>query len=344
MKKILCFILALVTLSFCFASCMRKNDSNKDNNDSPEGTDSLKLGLGVYSEFGKAVDADGENVGSVVINTTAAALLIDDNGKIVNCVLDSAESEMRFDSMGKTVTVGEYKTKGELKNDYGMVEYGNAKAEWYKQAEAFAKLTEGKKLDELKALIIENGKGNDAVTSAGCTVKISEFIYAIEKAYGTATECDVSKDNRLSLSFVTVADKLKNAEDTVNGNAELISNICAVCVSGKKVTAMKSDEVSAQISFTDKGAVMTDTKAAITSKRELGKNYGMSSHGEDLNGDGTIKEWFEQADAFDKICIGKTADEIYTLDVNGYGNKEVQNAGCTIKISHILAAAIKAVK
>ena len=37
----------------------------------------------------------------------------------------------------------------------------------------------GKTLDEVKALVAEGGKGNDAVISAGCTITVSEFANAV---------------------------------------------------------------------------------------------------------------------------------------------------------------------
>ena len=71
----------------------------------------------------------------------------------------------------------------------------------------------------------------------------------------------------------------------------------------------------------------------------------MASYGKDLNGDGTVKEWFEQAAAFDAACKGKTAAEISALAVEtGYGVEDLQTAGCTINVSNMIKAAVKAAK
>jgi ABC-type branched-subunit amino acid transport system ATPase component len=68
----------------------------------------------------------------------------------------------------------------------------------------------------------------------------------------------------------------------------------------------------------------------------------MSQWGADLNGDGTVKEWYEQADAFNAATIGKTAGEITSLlGDNGYGNADLQTAGCTIAVSALVKAAAK---
>ena len=68
----------------------------------------------------------------------------------------------------------------------------------------------------------------------------------------------------------------------------------------------------------------------------------MSAYGTDLNGDGTVKEWFEQAAAFDAACIGKTAAEIASLMAdNNYGVADLQSAGCTILVTGFVKAASK---
>ena len=69
----------------------------------------------------------------------------------------------------------------------------------------------------------------------------------------------------------------------------------------------------------------------------------MSVYGTDLNGDGTVKEWYEQADAFDAACAGLDKDGIAALAIEtGYGAETLQTAGCTIHVSDMVKAAVKA--
>ena len=70
--------------------------------------------------------------------------------------------------------------------------------------------------------------------------------------------------------------------------------------------------------------------------RELGENYGMVAWG------GAIAEWNEQAAAFDAACVGKTAAEIGGFaNADGYGNADLQTAGCTMGIDGFTKAAGK---
>ena len=73
-----------------------------------------------------------------------------------------------------------------------------------------------------------------------------------------------------------------------------------------------------------------------TSKREAGANYGMVAYGN------ASKEWFEQADAFNALCVGKTASEIAALCASdNYGTDAVKTAGCTILVNGLTKAAAK---
>ena len=68
----------------------------------------------------------------------------------------------------------------------------------------------------------------------------------------------------------------------------------------------------------------------------------MAAYGTDLNKDGVVKEWNEQAAAFDAALAGKNADEIAGLEKDGYGSADLQTAGCTIAVSDMVKAAVKA--
>ncbi len=84
--------------------------------------------------------------------------------------------------------------------------------------------------------------------------------------------------------------------------------------------------------------------AELSTKGMLGANYNMAAYGADLNGDGEVKEWFEQADAFEAACVGKTATEIAGLEAEGYGVEDVQKAGCTIGVTGFVNAVVNAAK
>ncbi len=322
MKKIVSISLAIAALlSICLmAGCTEEK---------------LKFGMGVYSVYADTTNAEGENPGSVDVDQTIAAVTLDKDGKIVACDLDTVSLSLGFTSDGKYVGSEDIKSKYEMGDNYNMVNYGKAKYEWYQQADNFSKLVVGKTIDEVKALVADGNKGNDEVVNAGCTIMISDFVFAIEKAVKNAVESDVTKDDKVQVAIVATQGEYRNATADVDGINEIESAFCAVAVDKDgMVKVMSSDATTVTASFGDKGEATTDTSKEIVTKKELGTNYGMSAIGK--------KEWNEQAAAFDSVCIGNTAEEIVAFEENGYGNLDIKNAGCTIAISDMVKAAVKA--
>ncbi len=303
----------------------------------------LKFGMGVYAYIEKATDADGDTNGKGEVIATAAAVLVDANGKIVKCEIDTADNTVEYTSAGEAVAAGEFLTKYEKGDAYGMKAYAGAAKEWFEQVDAFEALTVGKTIDEVKALMVDGDKGNDAVISAGCTITISDFVYAVEKAVKNVEASTATADDTLKIGAVTTQ-STKNATEEANGENEVATTFVAAAVNKDgKVTAQATDVVDITFTFDTKGVATVDIAAAVVTKEELGTNYNMAAYGYDLNGDGVVKEWFEQADAFNAACVGKTATEIAALAVDtGYGAEALQTAGCTIHVSDMVKAAVKA--
>ncbi len=304
----------------------------------------LKLGLGITSYVDAAKSADADTNGSAAADTTVAAVLVDGEGKIVKCAIDTISASLEFTSKGEYVKANEFKTKYELGNDYGMVAYGGAKNEWFQQVDAFTALVVGKTLQDVKALVATDGKGNSEVVSAGCTIIISDFITALEKAMNNAKESAATADDTLKLGIVATQTG-KAATEEAEGSNQVDVTISAAASKDGKVTAIVTDALTAAVSFDTKGVSKMTAKTDVATKLEQGDNYNMAKYGQDLNGDGAVKEWYDQATAFNAAVIGKNADGISALATDkGYGTDEVQTAGCTINIADMVKAAVKAAK
>ena len=307
----------------------------------------LKFGLGVAAVYGDVKSADGETNGSAEVEATAAAVLLDAEGKIVKCVIDTAQNVATYTAEGKAVAATAFKTKGEKGADYGMAKYGKdlngdgVVKEWDEQVAAFISKIEGKTMDEVKAMVA-NGYGNTDIQTAGCTIAIADFVSAVEKAVANAAESKATAEGTLKLGTVT-AEEVTDATEEKSGSVEQDINFtAAVLDKDGKVVVATTDVLQVAFTFDTKGAALTDTAKTFSTKKELGENYGMAKYGKDLNGDGVVQEWDEQGAAFDAALVGKNATEIAALAVNGYGVDSVQTAGCTIAIADMVAAAVKA--
>ncbi len=331
MTKLICVLLSVLmalTAAF-FVGCEGKKD------------ESVKLGLGIYTTIAQATNADGDANGKGQATMTAAVVTLDAAGKIVSCQLDTADITVAYTGEGKAIANDSFKTKYEQGKDYGMVAYG-ANKEWFEQADAFEGVVCGKTLAEVKALVAGENKGNDEVIKAGCTIMIHEFVQAIEKACNNAVVSGATTAHTVKLGIHTEQSTKDAVEDVVGYNQIETTFFAAAVDADGKVVAAASDCVQVQFTFDAAGASTFDTTKAVSSKREAGANYGMSQWGTDLNGDKTIKEWFEQADAFNTACVGKKAGEISSLmGADNYGSADLQAAGCTILVNGLVKAAAK---
>ena len=335
MKKLICVLLSVLMLLSVslLVSC-----------DKAEPT--LKMGLGVYTSTPSVTDATTDDDGKAVdgqgkVAITAAVITVDADGKVVACQLDTAENTVKYTGEGKAVSNDGFKTKYEQGTDYNMVAWGGAAKEWFEQADAFETVVVGKTLSEIKALVAADNKGNSDVVTAGCTIMIHEFVGAIEKAFANLADSTATASSTLKLGMhteQTVKDASTNDEgQVVNGSNKVETTIFAAAVDAEgKVLVAASDCVQVDFTFNEVGASTFDTTKAVVSKREAGANYNMVAWG------GAAKEWFEQADAFNALCVGKTATEIKALcAADNYGTDEVKTAGCTILVNGFVKAAAK---
>lgn len=311
----------------------KPTDNNDDNNDVTPVV-SAKFGAAVYISGLAATSATEDKAGQGSADITGAAVLVDADGKIIACDLDTMQNKVSYDFEGKAIANAEFKTKREQGDAYNMVAYGGAKAEWYAQADAFEALIVGKTVAEIKALVAEGNKGNAEVIAAGCTIMINDFVSVIEKAVANAKTA-VAADATVKVTMST-SQTCTDATEDKDGSNDVETYVFAAALKDGKVAAASSDCVQVKFGFDFFGESKFDASKAIASKREQGSNYGMVAYG------GAAKEWFEQADAFDAACIGKTGSEIAGLQANdGKGIDTLKAAGCTIYVSGFVAAASK---
>ena len=178
MKKILSVVLAaLMLLSVAsFTSCGETK------------AEELSFGMGISASYGDVTNADGETNGKGEVVATVAAVLVDGEGKIVKCVLDTADNTVEYTSAGVAVA-GEFATKRELGDNYMMAAYGSdlngdgKVLEWYAQADAFEAACVGLDANGISALVGESGYyGTEALANAGCTMGVASLVAVAVKA------------------------------------------------------------------------------------------------------------------------------------------------------------------
>ena len=322
MKKFVAFLL-LACMMLSLAACGASAGSE------------YKLGMGVNL----STDSSKEN--NAQVDATVAAVVTDKDGKIVACRLDVAQSKM--DVTGGAVDAAKtFQTKMELGDDYGMVAYGNAIAEWDAQAKAFESYVVGKTAAEVEGLeTVVNESGHNVSTDeallAGCTMDITAFKAAVVKACNDEKGTTFTgKDFTLGVAAITAADDSTAATDSDDAVVKMYTEYAAVVVDKDgKILAALTDATQPKITA-DKNGQITGADFKGT-KRELGADYGMVAYGS------AIAEWDAQAKAFADYTVGKTAAEVAGIEttVNESGHNvttdETLLASCTMDISGMMA-------
>ena len=282
--------------------------------EAPAAEGALKTGLYISAGIGDSKSAEGENNGEGKYDVTMVAVLVDDAGIIRDCVIDGISASVPFDSQGSITAdlTAAPQTKNELGENYGMVAYGGAIAEWDQQAAALASYAVGKTVEELKnGAIDETGKapaGSDLATSA--TIYLGGYVAAIEEAVKNAVHLGAQAGDELKLASVNGIDSSAAATAEKDGTAQLDATVTALTVNGGTITSCTIDAVQAKVNFSADGTITSDLTAPVQTKNQLGENYGMVAWG------GAIAEWDEQAAAFASYITGKTLEQVKGIAVD----------------------------
>ncbi len=308
-----------------------------------------KLGMGID------VSTASSKAGTAQVDATVATVILDKDGKIVDCKLDVAQSKLGVadGELEEGAADKAFKTKQELKEDYNMKPASGIGKEWYEQAKFLEDYVVGKTAAEVAAIATVEKNGHPAVPAdadltAGCTMDIGAFKAAIAKACADdQAKSFKASAMKLGLAATTSVDaSSKAADDENDGSANIYSTFSAMVVdaNGKTLAAIV-DSIQPKIGFDAEGEI-TEAKYTDT-KRVLKDNYNMVKFSQP----GTcIAEWYVQANALTDYVVGKTADEIKaiaTADTRNDGYMRPTDADlaakCTMQIPEYQEVMAKAI-
>jgi len=280
--------------------------------EAPAAEGALKTGMALVTGISDSKSATAEENGEGKYDVTMVAVLVDDNGVIRDCIIDGIAASVTFDAAGAITSdlAAAPQTKNELGENYGMVAWGGAVAEWDAQAAALASYAVGKTVEELKAgAIDETGYAADADLATTATIYLSGYVSAIEKAAANAQQLGAQAGDTLKMAAITGIGDSTSADAENAGNAQLNVDLAVLTMNGETITSCAIDAVQAKVAFDAAGTVTSDLAAPKT-KNELGPDYGMVAWA------GAVAEWNEQAASFAAYVTGKTAAEVAGIAVD----------------------------
>ena len=131
------------------------------------------------------------------------------------------------------------------------------------------------------------------------------------------------------------------AEADKAGSVTINTTMCALELDDAgKITAVSFDIAQNKVGFDATGALTGELTGEHPTKKELGDGYGMKA------ASGIGKEWFEQAEALEDWCVGKTVEEVVTMPTYDKGDGHHTQVpddvdlktGCTSDMGSVLGA------
>ena len=298
------------------------------------------LGMGVV------VSTDSSKTNNAQVDATVAAVILDKDGKIVDCRIDCAQSKMDVTD-GEVDPAKEFLSKVELKEDYNMVKFSDATLEWYQQAANFEAFTVGKTAEEVVGTeTVLNDSGHtvfvDETLRASVSISVADMQAAVAKACADdqAVTFTASGDVTFGLACNTKADESVAATEDEEGVVKMYTEFAAVVLDSEgKVLACVEDAIQPQIKIDDDGEIGDITFRGT--KRELKEDYNMVAYSE------ATLEWYEQAWNFVNFAVGKTAEELRATETVENGSHTVfadeeLHASCSISIAGMIEVIAKA--
>ena len=144
-----------------------------------------ELVLATLNEVSSSTSATAEAAGNAQLDANIAVVTRKD-GVITSCIIDAVQAKIAFDATGVITTdlTAPIATKNELGENYGMVAWGGAIAEWNEQAASFAAYVTGKTAEEVADIAVTEttkpADGTDLASSV--TIAIGGFMALIAKA------------------------------------------------------------------------------------------------------------------------------------------------------------------
>ena len=166
--------LAALAAAVMLAGCGQTGTSSSSGASS--GQQALRTGLAVQSKA-----EDGE------MHMVAAAVWLDQEGRIQRAVVDEFEGQLASGEDGKNTWPEDLRTKRQKGADYPLDKVSSIGRSWAQQADAFAEHLKGMTASQVRAVQTdEDGYARDPDLLAGCTIKIDDYREAVAAACADA--------------------------------------------------------------------------------------------------------------------------------------------------------------
>jgi len=277
----------------------------------------VKTGFAADTTIADSISADGATNGEGAGYSKMVGVLVDEDGVIVDCVIDAVQTKIEFSSAGKIVTPLDttFDSKNVLGDAYGMKVASGIQKEWNEQAAFLADYVVGKTVEDLDGIALDaEGAPTDEELTAGVTIHIAPYLAVIKEAVANATDLGAKEGDTLGLGTVTAISHSADFSAEGDGVAQAYSTYALASKDADGViTSAIIDASQANITFDAAGKLTVAVDTAFVTKNELGDDYGMKV------ASSIQKEWYEQAAAFASFATGKSIDDVKGVSMDAEG-------------------------
>lgn len=290
---------------------------------------SWKTGLEVRSTV-----SEEDRTGS--IQSIAAAVLLDEEGRIVQVTLDEFQCDITADGSGKVEMPSDYTTKRQKGDAYPLANASSIKKGWDEQVDAFGDYLVGMTADEVRKVKTDGeGYPTDPDLVSGCTIKVNGYRDAVAAACENAQPLGAAKGDRLVLGVEAANGSSGDltAQDDKNVQAQVNITVAVATVDAEdRITSALWDEAEPALTVASDG--MMEAPDEVLSKLALGDSYGMRG------ASSLDKEWYEHSEGLCDYLKGKTPEEVQAIPDDG--SQADLAALCTISITDLQKALLRA--
>ena len=329
----------LLTASLLLAACGSSSSSGSSSGSMNGGSGAAQNQQGAWRTGLSMVTRVDSEERAGEIQTILAAVLLDEDGRIVQVSLDELESSITADANGVVTMPTDYRTKRQKgEKDYPLGAVSSIEKGWAEQADFFGEYLAGMTGEQVEKLETDkDGYASDPDLLSGCTITVEGYRDAVARACELAQPVGSASGDTLTLGVEVSSPAGAELKATEDKDAAAKVDINAVAITMDKsgrVTGAIWDETEPQLTVGTDG--MVDAPDEVLSKLELGDDYGMR----DASALG--KEWYEHSEGFCDYLKGKTAEQIEAIPTDG--SAADLKSLCTIGIEDVQKALLKALE
>lgn len=291
-------------------------EETPENGEAVDGTS--RLGLGIVPSIARSRDADDDLAAQAQADVVMAAVLFDEEGRVVSVTIDNAQNRVAFDEEMQldTDVSAPGTTKAELGDDYGMRRVSEIEKEWDEQIAAFEEWMIGQTVEEIKALpvkVIDEAHQHVPDTpelTTSVTITVESYLAAVENAFENSIAVEGAETAGLGSEISLRRSRGLDADNEIMPMAQFDNTMAAVAFDADGViVGAIIDNAQIRVNYDEEGQLITDRTEVPLTKAQLEDDYGMRRVSE------IEREWYEQIADFSEWMVGQTVDEVLGLPV-----------------------------